>query len=463
MAKPLTSVLLFSLHLCYTSAMKKLTYLTALCLITATMSFHPIEADTTPPTIIAEAAVLMDADTGQILYEKNSHKTMPPASITKLMTALLVLENLAPEATITFSKNAVMSIEAGSSHIGMREGETITVNDALHGLLLMSANEVANGLAEAVSGSTAAFAEAMNAKALSLGAVNTHFVNAHGLYDVTHYTTAYDMGLITQALLKEDYFLEVMAHYTYQIPTTNLVDEIRYMSQSHKMLNPNKGTTYFRDDAIAGKSGYTVKSGHTLVTVSRQKDTTLIAVILKSDANNLYTDTHKLLNHGFEDFEKITVPATFWTKDLPLEDGHEAHLTLASDTQYLVPKGTQSADIAVTPEIRPMASDANAGDTIGLAILSLGGQPLATSDIVVRAMAASTTAAETTTASAPVTQEQAVPENGGGHLVRNIFLILGGVLVVGFLVLFYLANRKTMSYKDYKAMRDREREQGRRF
>ena len=149
----------------------------------------------------ADAAILIDATTGEILYEKNPYKKEYPASITKLMTMLLAFENCSLDETVTFSRNAVYSIEPGSSNIGIDQGEELTVEQCLYGIMLQSANEVSNGIAEHIDGSMEEFAKHMTQRAKELGAQNTNFVNANGLHDENHYTTAYDMALIAKELL----------------------------------------------------------------------------------------------------------------------------------------------------------------------------------------------------------------------------------------------------------------------
>lgn len=264
--------------------------------------YLPIYADTEidEPSIVATTAVILDAETKTVLYSKSMDQTMYPASITKVMTALLAIEALEAEEKITFSESAIHDYEDFSSSIGMRVGESITVDQALHGLLLMSANEVALGLAEAHSGSVEAFSQAMNDKAVAIGAGSSHFINPHGLHSEDHYTTAYDMALITSEALKFPYFTEIMSHSMYEIGPTNKSDDIRYLAQQHKMLNEYKDQSIYRDDVIAGKSGYTYESGHTLITVAKMHNRSVIVVILDSDANNLYTDTNKLIDYAYE-------------------------------------------------------------------------------------------------------------------------------------------------------------------
>ena len=271
------------------------------------------------PTIQAESAILIDAKSKTILFEKNAHKKQYPASITKLMTALLAIENLSPTDLITFSKEAIFSIERGSSHIGMDVGEQITVDQALHGVLLMSANEVANGLAEATSGSIENFGIKMTERAKELGAMNTHFVNPHGLHNENQYTTAYDMALITSYIYNDSYFSEIMRNITYQIPSTNKTTETRYLSQQHRLMNQQRDSKMYRADVIAGKTGYTDIARHTLVTVSKRSDIELIAVVLKSERDSLYTDTNALLNYGMNSYRTLSLhsPSTS-LKTLPM-------------------------------------------------------------------------------------------------------------------------------------------------
>ncbi|MBC7958366.1 MAG: D-alanyl-D-alanine carboxypeptidase, partial [Vallitaleaceae bacterium] len=319
------------------------------------------------------------------------------ASITKLMTALLAFENLKPTDTMTFSQTAVFSIEFGSSHIGMQEGETITIDQALHGLLLMSANEVANGLAEKISGSLEDFAIKMNKRAIELGAKDTQFLNANGLYDENHYTTPYDMALIAKELLKYDYFLDIMNDFTYEIPPTNKVDEIRYLSQHHKMLNPKKDQTIFRADVIGGKTGYTNEAGHTLVTISRKENQTLIAVVMKAEGANMYTDTNALMDYGFDNYKLITIAASDYKETIPITKDQErigeAIVTLKSPINLSVKKDFNSA-IAYKVNIdTPLTNDIKPGDIVGTVSLNAGTQLLAEVGVVLEKLTLNNTEA----------------------------------------------------------------------
>lgn len=299
---------------------KKIIALLVQCILLITLMVNVSHATPNISIINAPHAILMDATTGQILYEEAAYEKAYPASITKLLTALLTVENLEATDILTLSRNSVFSLPLGSSHIGLREDEAITIDQALHGLMLNSANEVAIGLAEKISGSTENFALKMNQRAKELGTTDSNFTNPHGLHDESHYTTAYDMALITKEVIKNPYFLTIMKDITYQIPPTNKVDEIRYLSQRHKLLNSKKDITLYRKDAIAGKTGYTTEAKNTLVTVAKRGNQTLIAVVMEEESGNVYTDTNKLLDYGFKYFKNITLDTNAYTTTLPIMD-----------------------------------------------------------------------------------------------------------------------------------------------
>lgn len=258
----------------------------------------------TPPKIVGEAAIVMEATTGTVLYNKDMNKAMYPASVTKLITALLVLENCALDEMVYFSNNAVFSIPRNSSHIAMNPGEYLSVEHCLYGLLLASANEVANALAEHVSGTTSDFVALMNIRAKELGAINTNFANATGLHDDNHYTTCYDIATICRTLIENKVFLNINKTVSYFIPPTNLQPLKRPLNTTHKLIK--SGSQHY-DGCFGGKTGHTDEAGNTLVTFAERDGMTLISVVMKSDATNIYSDTTSLLDYGFEYFEKVEI------------------------------------------------------------------------------------------------------------------------------------------------------------
>ncbi len=259
------------------------------------------------PEVVSESVILIDADTGAVLYDKNSHAKSYPASTTKILTGLLVLENCSMDETVTFSREAAESVKYGDASLGTRTGEQYTVEQALYGLLLHSANEIAYGLAEHVSGSLNAFVQLMNQRAKELGAVNTHFSNASGLHDSNHYTTAYDMAMIARACYNNTTFVNIDSTYTtYVIPPTNKTSGNRYVRHRHSML---KNRSYYYEYCKGGKTGYTDDAGNTLVTFAEKNGTRLICVCYKSTEEGRYTDTRTLFDWGFAKFSKITATA----------------------------------------------------------------------------------------------------------------------------------------------------------
>ncbi|MBT9774990.1 D-alanyl-D-alanine carboxypeptidase [Clostridium sp. MCC353] len=253
------------------------------------------EPAVTEPVVAAEGAVLLNAGTGEVLFEKNGNTRFYPASITKLMTALLTLENCGLTDTVTFSSTATTNMEAGSVSLKITEGDKLSVKDCLYGLLLKSANEIGNGLAEHIAGSNKNFADMMNSRAKALGCTNTNFANPHGLNNSNHYTTPYDMALIAREAFKNPTLCQITTTTTYKFPATKLAGE-RTISMGHKMVYESDSRYY--PGIVGGKTGYTSLAGNTLVTCVEQNGVRLIVVIMKSKSTH-YADTKALLEYGF--------------------------------------------------------------------------------------------------------------------------------------------------------------------
>lgn len=260
------------------------------------------------PEIQSECAVVIEMNSKTILYAKNATMQWYPASITKIMTALLTLENAQLNEEVTFSQTAIFSLEAGASNIALNVGEVLTVEDSLYALLLPSANEVANGLAEHVGGDIAGFVEMMNARAAELGTVNTHFVNANGLHDDDHYSCAYDIGLMFIACIENATFLRIDSTPTYIIPPTNLQPEQRPIGSTHQMMRTN--SEYYDPDIICGKTGWTQQSGRNLVSYTSQNGLDLVVVVLGAEETpQQYEDTRTLMDYCFNHFTVANIAA----------------------------------------------------------------------------------------------------------------------------------------------------------
>jgi len=280
------------------------------------------------PVIDSDSAVLMDARTGQILFAKNKDKKQFPASITKVMTGMLALENADIKDTITMSRQAVFSIERGSSHIALDTDEKLSLEDALYALSIESANDAGNGIAEYIAGDSEGFAELMNKRARELGALNTHFVNAHGLDDPSHYTTAYDMALIMRQAIKTPHFKEIFTANYYKMPPTNLQAKEREFHSKNLLLNGS----YEYEGITASKLGWTSKANNTLVTSASRDGRDLIVVVMNSTGHRgTYLDTMKLFDYGFNEFQEVVVLSADVEKSLPLSTEKAADITVKTD------------------------------------------------------------------------------------------------------------------------------------
>ncbi|RKJ45426.1 D-alanyl-D-alanine carboxypeptidase [bacterium 1XD8-76] len=282
----------------------------------------------TAPEVVADSAILMDIDTGVILYEKNIHKRQYPASVTKLLTCLVAAENSELTDVVTFSREAVFGIERGSSNIGIDEGEQLTMEECYYGALLTSANEVSSGIAEHVGGSIEGFAEMMNAKVQELGGVDSHFVNANGLHDDNHYTSAYDMALIGQAFAQNKMLLDISGTAFYRLDATPMQKDEIELRNHHRMLpDCELGGRYPYEYTIGGKNGYTDIARLTLVTFAKKDGHRLVCVVLKDEAKpNHYLDTIALFDYGFACYDNPAVRAQIDEKAKALQPEEEETL-----------------------------------------------------------------------------------------------------------------------------------------
>lgn len=259
--------------------------------------YNPYNLTTKSPSII-----LVDAKTGKILYSKDAFKRMYPASTTKLMTAILTLENCKLDDIVTVSHNAIFSIPVGYSHASLKEGEQLTVEQLLNVLLIPSANDAAVALAEHIAGSVEEFAEMMNNKAKELGCLDTNFVNPNGIHNENHYSTAYDLSIIGRYAMKFKDIMRIALVNQYTLPKTNKYDKEDRIFNATNGLITKKGEYYY-ESATGLKTGYTDKAGYCIVTTAKKNDVELLEVILGSDSiDNRYTDCTKLFDYAFENY-----------------------------------------------------------------------------------------------------------------------------------------------------------------
>lgn len=341
------------------------------------------------PNVHSEAAIVMEASTGAILYSKNIHQTYYPASITKILTALLAIENSSLGETITFSKEAIFDVDLDSSRIGIDVGEQLTMEQSLYGIMLESANEVSYAIAEHVSGNVESFAKLMNEKAKELGCTDSNFVNPHGLPDPNHYTSAYDMALISRAAINNDTFRTITGTRIYTIPPTNIQEETRYLANHHKFV---KGNIKF-DGCIGGKTGYTSKALYTLVTFAERNGMTLISVIMKCDSiQNEYSDTASILNFAFDNFSiynisdivdpKSEESSSLFTKYSPLFNRETSKLQVSPKGNIVLPNGVDYKDAKKEIELTPINEVKDGENIIGSIQYTYGGKYVGSADII---------------------------------------------------------------------------------
>ena len=256
--------------------------------------------------IASDTGVLMDADTGTVLFDKGADQQRYPASITKIMTLLVAVENSSMDDQVTFTETGVRNVTADSSNINSKVGEVMTMQDCLHALIIKSANDVAAQIAEHVGGTEQNFIDMMNQRAAEIGCTNTHFVNSSGLPDENHYSSARDMALIFREGLKNQDFRTVIGDIDYTIAPTNMTAEKRTMHTHHPMLAPESNIYY--QGSIGGKTGFTNLAAHTLITAVTQNDTTYIAVVMHGmELSTCCMDSKALFDYGFQNFTKTAV------------------------------------------------------------------------------------------------------------------------------------------------------------
>jgi serine-type D-Ala-D-Ala carboxypeptidase (penicillin-binding protein 5/6) len=322
------------------------------------------------PQVQARAAVLMDAETGQVLFAKNAHQPLPPASLTKIMTAIVVLERCELDAGVKASQRAV-NAKASSMHL--RVGETVKVRDLLYALMLRSANDAAIALAEHTAGSVEAFAALMNEKAKSLGAKHTRFVNPHGLHDPRHLSTAYDLALITRYAMENETFRAIVKAPYYIVERSVNQDDL-WMVNKAKFLEQ-----YAYAEGV--KTGYTNQAGYCFAGSAYRDGRRLITVVLNSPQR--VADTIALMEHGFNDWERMELPAGMAVGEAQVEDGVETQtpLRLAEPLRWVMPKA-HKARYRWAVQATSLRAPVQAGDAAGWLVVYRDEKPILKAPVV---------------------------------------------------------------------------------
>ena len=305
------------------------------------------------PAIGAQSAILMDANTGAILYAKNIHEQLYPASITKLLSTYVALQECELDEMVTFSEDAVYSINWWEdANMGVYAGSSLTLEEVLYGILVGSANEAAYAVAEHVSGNLEAFSSLMNKTAKELGCLNSNFITPNGIHDENHYTTAYDMALIAKAFFSNETLTKMSSTTRFDVPVTEHQTREGLILTAKSQLLPGKPYAY--EPLVGTKTGYTDQARQTLVSCAEKNGLKLICVILKEESPAQFTDTIELFNYGFDNFDAVTldnfnneyaIDNHFFTTDIDLLGNSKTILSLNKEDYIVLPNTITIEDL----------------------------------------------------------------------------------------------------------------------
>lgn len=405
-----------------------------------------------PPQVYGTSSILMDADTGAVLYASNAHEKLYPASITKIMTGLLAIEHLNTNDSITYTDQLLNSIPGDAAKLGLVSGETTTVKDALYALMIRSANEVAVALATQASGSESAFAELMTERAAQAGALNTHFANSTGLHDANHYTTAYDMAMIAKSAMINSEFSAIWGAENYTLAATNMSEGYRIWNRHSLLVSTSQ---HYYPYAIGGKTGYTDEAGRTLVTAAEKDGLKLICVIMKSDDDHIFSDTISLFDYGFNHFSKVNIKDSetrFGSggDGIPVIRklyGTETGIFSLSNDSILIPSSVSLSEIPYTLEFL----DTPDNNIVAVITYEYGGNYLGKASLMMNL-------SNTPAAAISGPQKTDSPSESGTEIREttpvNIYLLLGGGAVI---LLVCLLSVKLFSGKRRRTQRKKRR------
>lgn len=403
------------------------------------------------PNIYSESGIVMDMDSGAILYAKKIDDQHYPASITKVLTALVALENSQMTDRVTFTQDCIDFLEYGDAHIGMKVGEEISMEDAMYGMLLASANEVSYAIANSVNGGYDNFIHMMNEKVAELGGTNSHFVNANGLHNDEHYTSARDMALIGSAAFEYEEFRKITGTRQYTIEPTALTNEPRTFQQNHKMLF--QGNRNYYEYCVGGKTGYTDQALTTLVTFAQKDGKNLVAVTLRvhGGGQNSYVDTRAMLDYAFANFTKVPV-----TKEQVTDENVES----VEKGAYVMLPSTVTADKLDVVLQKPT----EVGDKQGTLVYSYEGQEVGKVPVTITEKCYNKIHGieeKKEKKSEKKTEEKEKKNEKGMPLVLKIVLaVVGVVVVLGLLFIWLLLyRRKKIRERRKKARMRKQRQQ----
>lgn len=349
-------------------------------------------APTEFPDPKAAAAIVIDRKTGDILYEKNKSEKLYPASTTKIMTAILALENGTLSDFVTATQEAILPITNQHSHMGIKIGETLTLEQLLYGMMVYSANDAANVIAVHIGGSLEGFVNMMNGRAAELGLNHTHYQNAHGFHDDNHYTTAEDLAVLTKYAMQNDKFCEIVKTVLYRIPANDYYTQERVLSTTNHLISRYRDTRYLYKYAIGVKTGYTEQAGNCLVSAATKNNIELITVLLKAENGadrtlHAFADSTALYEYAFKNYQYCKIASlTDVVADSAVYEakgGTRVVLSPAEEIEKLLPISVKTEDIVTEVKMpdktkAPIAK----GDVLGEVQYMYQGRELARTNLI---------------------------------------------------------------------------------
>ncbi len=422
--------------------------------------------------IMAEAGIAMDENSGAVLFGQNIHVAYAPASITKLLTALVVAENASLDDNVTFSHDAVYNVESGSGNsLALEEGDVLTVRDCMYALLLRSSNQAANALAEHVAGSRDGFVDMMNEEIARIGCTESHFANPSGLNDENQYVTAYDMALIARAAFANETVLSVASARSYKLPATIKNPEGLSIAMEHKILaaGDNTSSRYYLEGALAGKTGYTSIAGNTLVTYAVRNGRGVISVVLKGTQPQYYMDGKTLIEFGFASFQNIRIAdqENYLSQQEGIDQDGDyykaSELYLEEDACVTVPNGASFAD--VTRTVTDELADGHPKTALARLVYTYDGRQVGSAYICARNLHISTeplsvSVMDTEEAAADL-KDQTVGAGGAEAAAGGLWAVaLGAAVLLAAVaaVVFWLWNRRRKALAEAARRRARRME-----
>lgn len=401
-------------------------------------------------TLTAEGCLIANTDTDTVIYEKNADQKLYPASLTKIMTAIVVLDECKDlEGTIVTANKDTLDLLLGtdSSVFNLVDGEQLPALELLYILLVHSANDAANTLAEHFGGTIPGFVDKMNAKAKELGMSGTHYMNPHGLHDDNHYTTPRDMYTLTKYALKNETFKKIFGTVRHYVPATNKTPNRRVLATTVFIQDPNTSmpNTYYRP-VDGGKTGYTDPAGRCLVTYAEEKGVTYICVVMKCPVTNEkgakvryeFNETKKLYEWVFNDFEYRQVYSTLTpVGECPVELSSESDyvaLALKEPVNAVVPKQAEESAFKVDIELHknPAEAPITAGQELGIATVKYAGEEIATVPLV---------AINSVERSGMLAFVKSVTDLFTGSFFKTVLIIIG-IIIVLMIIYLIIKNRR---------------------